>query len=1148
MFRLTKNVFQSVFSTNSKLLILLTLLCSSTLWWQASHWYESYLLEQQSVRIKQDLNQHATKLSSLVHKRFALLQGLTSFVETAIVQDPKLSTDVMQKAETFISGLLSSTEGIRNFAIAPGGTINYVSPLTGNEQAIGHALLQDPSPNGRKVSLRAIDQRTMALTDPVELLQGELGLVARQAVFSSGELWGLVSMVIDVMPVLREAGLFETAINTRLQLRDREGQIFFGTPEVFKQNTDPKVITQRVDLPDGYWELAATPVISNQSEITQQLIIFQITLAAILILLMGLFLAQHKIQHQTVPSIYQQKKPAAGSTPTWISPALTSASVILATIAFNWFMQRSDVTIERQNINNTAASLNQNLQQRLEAHREYLQLLAEQIAHEQLDPESFQTRAARYVNDHPGLINITWADSQFVIRHTAPYLENKQVIGLKLSLPEPERASRLAKSLRAPVYTKPFVVIQGKPAFELYVAIYKNDQFLGTLGAVYGINHLMDGFISDSLRSLYKIELLDTSGELIYTDSTKNAIASLTKSVPITPLQEKLWLRISAYEKGPDGSMRLLLLLSILLSSGIAYSLWQQYRESCRHWRTGESLRESQQHFRAIAEASPMAIVITHRGNGVVLYANVQANKLFAPKGDSLVGDKIQRYCSQNIGFHQKFVTAIKEHGHVDNLELMLKKGDGSKFWASISSQKVYYDQDTAIITSISDLTERKRYEDQLFKQANFDNLTGLPNRGLAFDRLQLAINRAKREDFKVALILLDLDHFKSVNDSLGHSAGDQLLNLIAGRMRDCVRNGDTVARLGGDEFTLILPELTDAMEARLIAQKIITACTTPLLIEGHEVHLSASIGITIYPDDGKKQEILLNNADTAMYMCKKQGRNHFRFYTDQMNEQSKIKLQMELELRRALEKNEFTLYYQPLISPKCGKVEGAEALLRWSNPALGQVPPSQFIPLAESIGIINDLGKWVLRTACKQLKEWLHIDGMPQYVSVNVSGNQLRQGELVETVSEMLSEFDLPPSALELEITESILLDNTENNRETLERIHATGIRLAIDDFGTGYSSLSYLRRFPFDTLKIDRTFIKDVPEEDDAAQLVSAIISMANILGLKIVAEGVENQQQLDFITERNCSLTQGFFLARPMSGKDIAKFVSTMGERNL
>ena len=534
-----------------------------------------------------------------------------------------------------------------------------------------------------------------------------------------------------------------------------------------------------------------------------------------------------------------------------------------------------------------------------------------------------------------------------------------------------------------------------------------------------------------------------------------------------------------------------------------------------------------------------MAIVISHPTSGKIVYANAQTEKLFDYAAESVVGNLLPDYFV-TADDYQRFAIMMQEHRHLESFEALLNKSEAEPIWVSLSSQMVMYGNEEAVITSIIDLSERKNHENKLFEQANYDALTKLPNRGLAFDRLQDAMARARRTELKIALMMLDLDHFKTVNDNLGHTAGDQLLKEISQRLCHCVREGDTVARLGGDEFTLILPELHDAMDAEVIADKIIQACSGPVLINGHEVSVSASIGITIFPNDGTDQETLLKNADTAMYKCKEDGRNHFHFYTEEMNQHAQALLKMELELRKALSRDEFSLYYQPLICTQTGVIMGVEALLRWDNAELGRVPPDAFIPLAESMGLINELGEWVLQTAVQQIRQWRQLAQMPQYVAVNVSVQQLRQGGFVDLVTRTLDDAGLPPEALELEITETVLLDNTERNRRILNVLDAMGVRLSIDDFGTGYSSLSYLGRFPFDTLKIDRSFINDIAEVDEAAQLTSAIISMAEVLGLRVVAEGVETQEQLDFLSSLKCELTQGFYLAKPMPADEFERFV--------
>ncbi|MBN3561398.1 EAL domain-containing protein [Aliamphritea spongicola] len=1115
------------------------LLCFSVIWWQASYWFETYLVEERAQQFDQQVDGYAQNLANILNKRFALLQGLTSYVETDLLSSDVTSEGSGQRLDTFINGLLTTSKGIRNFAVAPDGVISKVIPLQGNESALGHDLLSDTRLASRHATLRAMRQSDIALTSPMQLLQGGNGVVARQAVNVDGHFWGLVSMALDMAPLLQESGLLNPETDLQIGIRDSQGVVFYGDDELFSNER----LVHRVDLIDGQWELAAMTSAGADADIRQSVMIFEGVLAAFFLLVTGV-LTQQRRQYRAQSSSADGNNsthPAQPGPPTWAAPLLTFCALFMATVALYWFMQRNDTASEQLALNNTAATLEHDIRRRLSSHQEYFELLAEQISQGQLSKTSYQERVSRYVYDHPGLVNVTWADADFVIRDTAPYEENKQVVGLKLLLPEPKRASYEAYVSRQPVYTNPFVVIQGHPAFELYVPIFTGERFLGTLGAVYKIEYLLDGLVPDDVRSRYKVDFVDREGQVIYGDAEQTPLTGLTRVLPISQLNETVWLRLNAYDNRPEQSSRLLLILLLLLATGIGISLWLQYRESRLNWRLGEDLRESQRHFQAIAQSSPMAIIISCPEDGKIIYGNAQAEKLFSCAIDTLHGSQLEGYFSKPEDY-RRFCSQIREERHLDNFELLIEKRDaGEKFWASLSSQVALYGNSDAIITSVIDLSERKNHEDKLFEQANYDALTGLPNRGLAFDRLQDAMARAKRQETRIALMMLDLDHFKTVNDNLGHNAGDLLLKEVSRRLTGCIREGDTVARLGGDEFTLILPELKEAMEAELIAEKIIKACSEPVFIRGHEVAVSASIGITVFPDDGEDQEMLLKNADTAMYKCKEDGRNHFHFYTEEMNRHAQALLKMELELRKALQREEFVLHYQPLICTTTGQIMGVEALLRWHNEALGNVAPDVFIPLAESIGVINELGEWVLYQAASRIKAWRQQPGMPQYVAVNVSVQQLRQGRFAELVGKVFQEVDIPPQALELEITETVLLDNTERNHSILNVIDAMGVRLSIDDFGTGYSSLSYLGRFPFDTLKIDRSFINDVDERDEAAQLTSAIISMADILGLRVVAEGVETQKQLDFLGSLNCDLTQGFYLARPMPAAELEAFIA-------
>lgn len=1138
----TKAAFLALFRRHAASLLVVTLCLGA--WWQLARWYESYLDGEYSIQTQYELSQYAQSLSAVINKRLTLLHALGSFVETDIVQFSTITAESEKKqAETFLAGLRSSDEGIRNFAIAPGGIIDFVSPLGGNERAIGHDLINDPHPGVRTVSLRAIGSRDIAHSDPYELRQGGLGLVARKAIYDAKGYWGLVSMVLDITPIIEDAGLMSEEANIIMALRDSQGQVFFGSPQIFEQSE----IIKQVNMPDGYWEMAAMPITSLSRN--NNLLIFKSITAAFLVLLCGVGFVlfptkkQQRVSSDRQPRSFTQLKPLPNlsikspfTPPGWLSPLLTSMAIIAAVIGFHSFIKGNDDTVQKYQLTRSIGQITNNLERKLDADREYLLLIAQELAQGKLDISSFQARVSHYVNDHSGLINVTWADSDFVIRNTAPLEGNHQVLGLKLSLPEPERASRLAYKSHKPTYTKPFMVIQGKPAFELYVPIFKGGQFLGTLGGVYSIKELVDGEVTKTLDARYEIEVIDTTGEVFYRNSEAQAMAGLSKTVPIKPLPGSLWLRLSAYQQGPNQNARVFMLLAIVLAAGVGLSMWLQYRESYKQWRISKALHESQQHFHAIAQASPTAVMMVNQSTNCLLYANQQAHELYSDSGLPLVGRNINDFF-QTSGESQSFLSAVDQQTRLEGFELQMKKSSGELFWASISCRQVVHDEEMALVISISDLTERKRYENQLYHQANYDNLTGLPNRVLAFERLEYALERAVSEQSLVALLFIDLDLFKNVNDSLGHSAGDQLLVEVSRRLSECVRQSDTVARLGGDEFTVILTGLKDASGAEVVAKKITEACASPLSVGGNEVSISASIGITLFPEDGSDYEQLIHNADIAMYKSKEAGRNQYYFYTKQMNEQTQAQLKLETELRRALERQEFTLHYQPLVATTSCEVVGAEALLRWHNPALGQVSPAEFIPVAESTGLIVDIGLWVLKTACLQAKQWQRDKGMPRYVAVNVSGHQLKAPDFVQTIEQILAETGLPPTSLELEITESVLLDDPEGNRKTLEVLAEMGVRLAIDDFGTGYSSLSYLRRFPFDTLKIDRSFIGDIADEEEAAKLVSAIISIADVLGLTTVAEGVENQEQLDYLIAQGCDFSQGYYIAKPMPQENLA-----------
>jgi diguanylate cyclase (GGDEF)-like protein/PAS domain S-box-containing protein len=429
------------------------------------------------------------------------------------------------------------------------------------------------------------------------------------------------------------------------------------------------------------------------------------------------------------------------------------------------------------------------------------------------------------------------------------------------------------------------------------------------------------------------------------------------------------------------------------------------------------------------------------------------------------------------------------------------------------------------------DVTESQAMARQIAHSAEHDDLTGLPNRLLLTDRLSQAINTARRHDTRIAVLALDLDGFKHINDSLGHSAGDKLLQYIAHRLVNCVDSADTVSRHGGDEFVVLLSDVQQPESAAVMASKLLAAVAAPLTIEQHELHITTSIGVSVYPDDGADAETLIKNADTAMYQAKENGRRGFQFFKAAMNARAVERQFIEEHLRRALVHQEFTLYYQPKVHLATGMITGAEALVRWNHPERGLLAPVDFIPIAEDCGLIVPIGKWVVREACRQARAWLDA-GLPRLtIAVNISAIEFRDGNFLDSLFATLDTTGVDPSTLELELTESVFMKDVESTAAILQSLRQRGVRVAIDDFGTGYSSFSYLRKFPIDTLKIDQSFVRQIIAGSDDAAIVTAVISMARTLRLWVIAEGVERQEELEFLRTQHCDDAQGYLFSKPV-----------------
>jgi diguanylate cyclase (GGDEF)-like protein/PAS domain S-box-containing protein len=459
---------------------------------------------------------------------------------------------------------------------------------------------------------------------------------------------------------------------------------------------------------------------------------------------------------------------------------------------------------------------------------------------------------------------------------------------------------------------------------------------------------------------------------------------------------------------------------------------------------------------------------------------------------------------------------------------------DGTMFWNELFISPI---SDTSrpdvthFVSIVNDISDRMQYQTALEHQATHDNLTGLANRSLLHDRIAHAIGHAKRSGLLVAVLLLDLDHFKHVNDAYGHTAGDVLLKETATRLRRCVREIDTVARLGGDEFVIVLTDLTQAEDAETIAGKIRDALAEPIMIDRREVFVGASIGIALYPRDGEHGEILLRNADIAMYRVKEHGRNSVHRFSPELASMALDRIDLEGALRRALERREFVLHYQPKVDVVSRRIVGAEALLRWEQPSVGLIYPGEFVRLAEETGLILPIGAWVIREAFRQQAAWRAAGVPPIKLSINISPRQFRQEELPQLVAQALVETGADPSAFTFELTESMVMHDVESAQVSLRALKQLGIELSLDDFGTGYSSLSYLRRFPIDEVKIDRSFVSELHHNEDDAAIAAAVVAMAQTLGLRVVAEGVELDAQFAALEKLGCHEVQGYLLGRPL-----------------
>lgn len=568
-------------------------------------------------------------------------------------------------------------------------------------------------------------------------------------------------------------------------------------------------------------------------------------------------------------------------------------------------------------------------------------------------------------------------------------------------------------------------------------------------------------------------------------------------------------------------------------------------RKAARDLQVNEALLDS------IVNTAADGIAVISMG-GLIEFANPALCRMIGCERADLEGTPIESLLLDDASaaefWETLFCAQESEPPAPATLQAQARSRSGAIIPVEIRAGRMRLNDSRRATVVVRDVTERANSRERMWRLAHFDELSGLPNRMLFRQLLEQGLRDASRDKKPLVVMFIDLDRFKLINDTLGHDIGDEVLRQVTARLRRSLRESDIIARFGGDEFAAMMRDIEDADAARAAAKRVLSAVDQPYSLDGEEYHISASIGISMYPGDSADATALLRNAELAMYRAKDQGKNNFQFHSPQMNARSFEYVVLERFLRRAIEQDEFLIHYQPQVEVPTGRLVGAEALLRWNHPGMGMMQPAKFIPLAEETGLIIPIGRIVLTQACIAAKRWQDAGARDFRIAVNLSPRQFAQNGLSTDVINILDDTGLSPDCLELEITESMVMDNPERSAAILQELRDAGIKLAIDDFGTGYSSLGYLKRFPVDTLKIDRSFIKDIPADQDDVAITHAVIAMGRSLRLNVVAEGVETVEQVDFLRAHNCDLMQGYLISRPLPAEDIDRFLEKRGLINL
>ncbi|MBW8306544.1 MAG: EAL domain-containing protein [Thiobacillus sp.] len=1021
--------------------------------------------------------------------------------------------------DTTASKMLPLFPGASELALAPDGVIQEVAPMPGNEQAIGLDLLNDPVQ--RSESLRARDSGRFTLAGPLELVQGGTAVVGRMPVFlddSQGNpvFWGFTLVVMRLpggldMPHLSQ--LAEEGLRYELwRIQPNSGQ----KQVIARSSPTPLIepVEQALHAPNADWTLSLAPAKGWTDPLGLS---FKVALGLLFSLLLG-YLAKLFVEMKASKQLLEAR---VAQRTAEIRMARRRLQAILDAIPDLVWLKDGDGRF--LNCNPMFERLYGASEAAIVGKTDY-----DFVERAQADVFREHDRKAM-VAGKPSLNEewLTFADDGsrrlFETIKTPMLGEDGKAIGvLGIARDISKRAEAERALLQSRQQTHQYLNIAGV----MLVAVdaenrvqlinRKGCEMLGAAEADILGKDWIEHFLPERIRKHVRENLIQMmKGNIAPVEYMENAL--LTRS---GEEREVAWH--NAVLRDESGRI-----------TGVLAS--------------GEDITERK---RAEAQLSLAAKVFEQSGEGIMItdaeHTIVMINQAFtAITGYSeaeALGQRPSMLASgrHDQAFYRAMWEAISEQGRWQG-EVWNRRQDGSLYPELLSIIRVLDAQGavTHYIGISSDITQHKTAQARIQRLAHFDPLTGLPNRVLLSDRISHELSAAQRHHTQVVVMFVDLDHFKNVNDTLGHRIGDALLIAVATRLKSAVRDVDTVSRQGGDEFVLILPD-TDADGAAHVAGKLLEAIARPYQIEDFELTVTLSIGIALYPGDGDDFEALSQCADAAMYRAKHDGRNTYRFFTTEMQARSAHNLHMENALRRALERKQLQLHYQPQVSLDDGRIVGVEALLRWQHPELGMVPPADFIPLAEESGQILQIGEWVLRSAVRQMKVWMDAGLAPMVMAVNLSAIQFRHPHLPERVTQILDEEKLAPQYLELELTEGVAMGDAPAAIAVMDRLHACGVRMSIDDFGTGYSSLSYLKRFKVYKLKIDQSFVRDIGEDPEDRAIVVAIISLAKGLGLQTIAEGVETEAQLAFLREHGCDEVQGYYFSKPKPADAFEAFV--------